>query len=111
MEFALDQKRELYENENARMDVGATHEHCPRACQFYAFSQSDWLSARLGVTKLKPRSQPRERLGPFCWTLRRNICTYSSCPKEPLLTIRMTSTSRPSLVSPVKSFQTDATER
>ena len=28
MEFALDQKRELYEN--ARMDVGATHEHCPR---------------------------------------------------------------------------------
>ena len=91
------------------MDVGAATQgmRCPRAYQSYAF-----LAIRagpqpgIGETKQKPRPQPRKRLGPFCLdSSSQFLHVFILVSKSRFdLTIRMTSTSAPSRVGPVKSF-------
>src|SRR5262249_5216754 len=103
-EFALDQKRELHET--ARMDVGAARERCPRAYQSCAFLAIRGPRPGLGVTKLKPRPSALGAAGVFLLdSSSQYLHVFILVPKSRFdLTIRMTSTSRPTRGSPVKSF-------
>lgn len=75
--FALDQKRELYEN------ASATHERRPRACQFYAFLAIR-LAISVGKAGPKPRPQLRNSSSQF-------LHVFILVPKSRFdLTIRMT---------------------